>query len=380
MSEILLKIYDHNDYLTNVLVPISMDYRKIIFLSHRDYKEKTKNALLKSLSKHNIEAIFMKLADDEYEITNLLKKYQSADIDISGSHYLSLYIFEKTINEDRRIIYFDNEECTIKDYRKHEVIKDKLYSLSISEMISLSGGQLNTNMHKSPNINNIEECNKIVNIVDKSLNNYHTFTNFISNIMQVIANTDKLSVKIDEKVRNRIINNPIYKIVLDEGVLSIKDDTLYILNDFFLELFRNAGAWLESYLYIKIMQSNKFDDCIMSAVIEYRDGEIRYPISCEIDVITIKDNHLLMISCKSNKVDAAAINEIKVHNSEFGNYLSKPIVCTIDDLNVKNPLIYKKAKELAVSIIDVTAIKNNAVAIVLEKILNKTYQYEKVKV
>ena len=93
----------------------------------------------------------------------------------------------------------------------------------------------------------------------------------------------------------------------------------------------------------------------------------------------MKDNHLGLVSCKSNKVDTDAINEIKVHNTVFGNHLSKAVIFTAEDMNIKNPAIFKKAQELDVRVIAITAIKNHAVPLVMNKIFNDTYEYERVR-
>lgn len=379
MEKVLLKVYNHKDYLTNVLVPLSMDYSKVIYLSHREYKNRQKYYLCKILANKNIISDFLVLKDDENDIKHLLDYYNLADIDIGSANYLSLFLFERCINTKCKIIYYDDLECVIKDYRSHKVITDKIYSLNIEEMVNLAGANLITNMHRAPDIKDTVNNHKIIRIVDSCLDRYSTFTNFISHIMQIIANHNKLSINLNDSEYKYIINNPIYKIVSNERVMWIEEKRLKFLNNLFLELFRNAGAWLESYLYIKIAESQKFDDVIMSAVIEFKDKEVRYPISCEIDVIALRDNHLALISCKSNKVSTDAINEIKVHNLVFGNNLSKPIICTIEDLNIKNPAIFKKAQELEVAIMDVTTFMNNAVILVLDKILNGTYKYEKVK-
>ena len=48
-------------------------------------------------------------------------------------------------------------------------------------------------------------------------------------------------------------------------------------------------------------------------------------------------------------------------------------------MNIKNPAIFKKAQELDVRVIDITAIKNHAVPLVMNKIFNDTYEYERVR-
>ena len=84
---------------------------------------------------------------------------------------------------------------------------------------------------------------------------------------------------------------------------------------------------------------------MMSCVIDFSGQSRRYPVICEIDCLVIRDNHVLFTSCKSNKVAADDLNEIKVHNVIFGNTLSSPVMCTLEDLDQKSPSVYSKARE-----------------------------------
>ena len=63
----------------------------------------------------------------------------------------------------------------------------------------------------------------------------------------------------------------------------------------------------------------------------------------------------------------------------FGNKLSKPVLCTIEDLNIKAPSVYGKARELGVAIIDNTAFENKSMAKNFYEIITDKYTYEKVK-
>ena len=138
-----------------------------------------------------------------------------------------------------------------------------------------------------------------------------------------------------------------------------------------------SGTFLESYLYYTLLDSKLFDDVVMSSVIDFSSKKNRYQVVCEIDCMIIKDNRLLFVSCKSNKVETPSLNEIKMHNYTFGNKLSNSVLCTLDDLNIKSPSIYAKAKELEVAVIDTTSFVNKTVAKDFLSIIEGTYQFEK---
>lgn len=372
---VLIKVYDNQDYLGNIMVPLNMTYDRVIYLYRHIDKKRKAEALKNILDKHHISTEFIKVEDDNV-IDELLSNYNNADIDITAVRYLSIYLFERVLKLNSNIYYYDREENVIKDYRRHITVKSELKHLSIKEMVNLSGATLMSSMHLLPDMNNKEITKTVLMIVDEAIDNYHGFTNFISLMMQIIA---RGTLRLSDNDIKHIINNPVYHIMHKHGVLEVRDDELYIVNDYYKELLKNAGAWLETYLYIKVMESGQFDDCTMSSVIEFKDSDVRVPISCEIDVIVMKDNHLGLVSCKSNKVDTDAINEIKVHNTVFGNHLSKAVIFTAEDMNIKNPAIFKKAQELDVRVIDITAIKNHAVPLVMNKIFNDTYEYERVR-
>lgn len=390
----LIKVYDDKEYLNNVMIPLSLSFDMVVFIYREEIKDKLKKATIDLLNKYKCKTIFRKIVNDE-EIEEILEKYQGASIDISSNRYLTFYLFEQITEEDNEILYYDIYENVIKDYRSHEIIKKELHHLTIEEIVSLGGGEYTCNMHDVPDLNNKFEVNAVKKVVEKSIDNYSSFTNFISMVMKIIAKENNLSIHINQEEKHKLLNNQNYKLLQECKIITIKENKLIIANHFFLKMLKNAGAWLECYIYITLMQSGRFEEVAMSAVIDFRSRGDFYPVSCEIDLITIKNNRLLFISCKSNKVDTEAINEIKVHNLSFGNTISKSAICTIEDLNINNPAIYKKAEEHEVAIVDYTSFKNkiknkgvgliegknlkdNTLVDIVDKIIENKYEYEKV--
>ena len=116
----------------------------------------------------------------------------------------------------------------------------------------------------------------------------------------------------------------------------------------------------------------------MSNTIEFSRAQWRYPVTCEIDCLVLKNNELLFISIKSNKVDKDALNEIKVHNVMFGNSQSKAVICSNNDLSQEKPSVYAKAEELKVYVIDNTSFKKDRLAQDILSIIDQSYQYERI--
>lgn len=376
-NKVMFSIYDDRDYLNNVIVPLTLRYAKVIFFYRDEINENRKYATIDVLNKRGIDAYFVKLTKGEKQIDDTFDKYPFGDVDVSTNRYLTLYMFERAVKTQRSIYYYDNHENIVKDYRLHIPVKAKTASLSITELIELGGGKLEKNMHVLPDLNNHEDIEAVKQIVYQSIDHYTKFVNYISYIAQLISKSNG-TIRLNKYEYEKISQNEVFTLMQEYGVLKIREDVLLIKNSYFRKLLTNAGAWLETYLYICFMESGYFDEVSMSSIINFKKREDVYPITCEIDLMVLKDNYLLFISCKSNKVDTSALNEIKLHNYFFGNRISSAMVCTVEDLNVKNPSVYQKAIELGVAIIDFTAIEADEVAKTTLDLINNKYQYERI--
>lgn len=372
-EQTVVKVFDEKNYLSNVLVPLSLRVKKAVYLHRGTISDQSKLVISKLLNKNRIAVEFITIKEDEEA-----EIYVCEDniIDLSSRKYLTLYLFERALKQNNLIVYYDDQEDAIKDYRRHIVLTKDIYSLAIADLIALSGARIDYNMHDAPDMNDKEYTAKIKRIIHKTSLQYPQFTNYISRLIQIIKE-NRYEYHLDQADCDRLKNNGIYTILADEQVLAINNNDLRIKDKRFLPLLKNAGAWLESYLYIRLMENSKLDECIMSAVIEFMPSTKRYPITCEIDLLAIKNNRMLLISCKSNKVDAYAVNEICLHNYVFGNELSKAVMATFEDLNIKNPPIYNKGRELGVAIIDQPTILADDLDDVFTAVIDGRYEYER---
>lgn len=380
MKSRLIRVFDNNYNFLNVVIPLTIDFDEVIYIYHHDIDQTLANSCREVLHKYKEEIIveFKYIKNDEKEITSLLT--DKTTIDISTAKYLSAYLFEKALNNNLDVVYYDDEESQIKNYKTHSIITNKIFKLSIEDMVKLGGGNITKKMHSCVDINDNKTVNAVVGVVENNLNKYSNFINYIQRINSYInhRNINNLSYKLSDDLIKKIIYAEEYVKIKKYNLFSIEGNTLTFLNEDIKKMFSVSGAFLENYLYIKLIKSNQFDEVLMSSIIDFSTYYNKYPISCEIDCLVIKDNHLLFISCKSNKVDTDALNEIKLHSTIFGNDLSKPVICTIDDLNKTSPSEYLKAKELKIFVIDRTSFINNTIVGDLLKIVNSTYKYERV--
>ena len=376
--EALIKVFDEKEYLNNVLPPLTLKVKRIVYIYHHLIDKHLSNCTEEVLKKYaDINVSFLRLENDEEDIAKIFAQYQNFVVDISTNRYLTMLLFEKALNYNQKIVYFDSYENVMKDYRSHTIIDEQIFKLEIEDLIKLSGGSMLKNMHKAPTDEPMLS-NTIKKVMNKVLANYPEFISYIQRVNHIAsqAKSNGLLFYLHEDKIKRIIDDPMYKILREFKLFEIKGNCLCFKSEEIRDLFEVSGSWLESYLYLNLKESGHYDDVKMSVVIDFSDyRNSEYPITCEIDGVVLKNNHLAFISSKSNKVETDALNEIKTHQERFGNYLSHPIICTLEDLSNKKPSIFLKAQGLKIAVIEYQHFRDQKLVKIMDKILNNSYVY-----
>ena len=372
----LFTVYDDKEALNNVIDVLTMDVEEVFYVYHHDVSRHKFNDIRKVLKKHGKDQVhFLNLKNDLKQIQALSAKYPDLIIDVGGGKYLSLFLFEKFLDTENQIIYYDNEENVVKDYRTHTIIHEDVYKLSIEDVLKLRGATIKESMHKSYTDKRTKEA--LIATVDENMDDYASFIRYISKLNSLLT---KNSYKGN---RTYILSSEaISKIKTDKcfrkstHLFTITDNKLTFKTEGLRQMVFISGAFLENYLYVKLKDSKKFDDVMMSVVIDFSENKYKHPVNCEIDVLVLKDNKLLFISCKSSKIDTPDLNEIYVHDNVFGNVLSRPVLCVGEEINEKYPSVYAKSQQLDVYVMDKSSFKNGIVETV-ESIYNNTYRYDR---
>lgn len=379
MEHKLVKVFEEDNNFNNAAIVLSLDVDKVVFIYHHNVDVKLLNACKDVIKKYKkkIEIKFVHIENEKTEIQKLLDN--DTIIDISACRYLSSCLFEQAIKNKLNIIYLDEDENTIKYYNDRNKIIKNIFKLSIADIIKLGGGKITKKqMHDNVDIKDHETTSAIKKAVETNINKYSSFVSFVQRLNSYLSHrriTD-LKYSLSKDLKYKIMADDIYQKIKNIGLFSINENTLTFMNKEIENMFRVSGAFLENYLYIVLKESNLFDEVDMSCVIDFSSYYEEYPIICEIDSMVMKDNHLLFISCKSNKVDNNALFEIKVHNYILGNKLSSAAICTLDDLNKTSPTVYLKAKELKIGVIDKTAFIRKEIPKTILSIMNNSYKYE----
>lgn len=376
MKKRLVKTFEEENNFNNAIVPLTMNVDEVVFIYHHDISKKRSDACKHIITKYkNIDVIFKQVED--YEVENLLD--ENTIIDISASKYLSSVLFENALKMKLNIIYYDEENEVIKCYNQHKIIAGAIFKLNIEDIIELGGGEIISNLHEAVKENLSKEL--IYKAVENKNGNYSSFINFVNRVNQSI-NDFKYEGNVyytNKQVVEKIMSDDQSKKFSDLNLFRIEDTKIIFANEEIRKIFTVSGAFLENYIYHKLVDSKKFDDIIMSAKIKFNIEQRKYPVTCEIDCIVLKDNRMLLTSIKSNKVDVDDLNEIKVHDIMFGNKQSKPAICLHSDLSENKPSVYAKAEELKVYIIDEDSFVDNKIVDKFLSIIDDTYKYDKLR-
>lgn len=372
----LIKVFDEKEYLNNVIPPLSLKVSTIIFLYHHNQDRNQITNTEKVLKRYgDFKLHFYQLNDDEKEIEELIKNHSKFIVDISANRYLTMLLFEKALKYNRPIVYYDSYENVIKDYRKHKIIVKDVFSLKIEDLINLAGGELKHHMHEAPGEDDRNSEALIKDVVEASIDNYASFISYIQKVNHIYSKNKDSNYISDEEV-SKIKSDPLFHKYQSFNIFNFHDNKISFYSPKIKEMFKVSGSWLESYLYLIFKESKKFDEVMMSVVIDFSENDqSHYPIMCEVDGIVLRSNRLAFISSKSNKVETDALNEIKTHQERFGNQLSHPVICTVEELSDKNPSIYLKAQGLKIAVLERQHFKNQSLVKIMNKILNNTYIY-----
>lgn len=375
----LITVFDDNDPLNNVVCELSLDVSEIYYVYHHQIDKKTLQNNDKIIKKYKkIKTHYLQLKDDEKEIMKILNSDKTVIADVGGAKYLSLVLFELAYKNGNQLIYYDDEENVIKDYLTHKVYKTKVINLRAEDILKIGGGTIKSFMHEP--VKDYISKRILVKVVENNIGDYPGFVRYIGKINSLLSKNSyrgRRTYQLNKEKIHSIVTDQYYK--KSKELFTIEDNKIRFASEKIKDMVCTSGTFLENYLYIKLMESKKFDDVMMSVVVDFSNDKYNIPVVCEIDCLVVKNNKMLFVSCKSSKAETSDINEIYVHNSKFGNLLSKPVLCVGEDLDRKFPSIYAKAEELNVYVVDKSSFLKEGIANTFTNIVNDKYVYDELK-
>ena len=116
---------------------------------------------------------------------------------------------------------------------------------------------------------------------------------------------------------------------------------------------RDMGSALELKVYLACLEANCFDDCILSAVVNWRGSDkAASAVTNEIDVMCVRGVTPLFISCKTCEIKTEALNELAILRDRFGGKGSRAAIVTAAGATRSRRLMLKRAAELNIEVIE----------------------------
>ena len=132
MIETLFKAYEENDHLRNVILPLTLGVKRIVFFSRKPYEEKSyapAKALYDRYLHTEIRFVVLDDKNERQQVCEIFKEYPDAAVDMSGSRYILLLLFAEAVHHQLPVFYFDAEENIVKEYHRQDYSPLKPFQL-----------------------------------------------------------------------------------------------------------------------------------------------------------------------------------------------------------------------------------------------------------
>jgi hypothetical protein len=353
--------YFFDDYYLSIVIPIKFyEIDKVIILRERgknnledfyDFKEYIENEFKDILVEDQV-------INHYSDIKNVIKKYSGENYAYfdGETNFNELVLFDSAkdmkikrlmISESKGIMYeFDSNEIIEHD------IKNK--SFYIEDLIKSFGGLIEIDHSK---IYQSEGVKKLLNWIILNYANYKRINKRVFKRNNIFINDKKhlnssliLKRKIDDYTEY-ILLDMLNMLQEDKFIkYAIKEDNLFI-NYFDLglkEIMKKPGTWLEALTLRMLLEMNIFNEVKTS--VEFLWDDDSYKVKNELDVIAIRDQQVICISCKDTKrYGKDSFNELEIYSEKLGGDSALRILVATELSEFDGDI--ERAKEMDINVI-----------------------------
>jgi hypothetical protein len=374
----LIQVYDE-ECIRNIGALMCMGFTESIFLYDKYTDTKNIDLLKKVMKKYSEDKlIFYEIIDRNIDLSNLVNK--NTYFNLNGPDNLlnvlvSMYVEKNSFNSfylftnNQKLISLNNSEVLLSCVNK--------IKLNIEDIININGSIIIGHNDSQPNINDKDLIKDIISISEIMKKDFNHWNRYISKLSTLITIYHKGAYIPLNKKTKVILNDYVTKGLIRNKIIKVEGNKIIFKSNQCKKMLKSSGSWLEYLTYIRLQQSNYFDDVRMNLVIDF-DGDLNRTIDdrCEIDVVCLKGLKPVFISNKAGHFNQDTLYEIVSHARMFGNKNGIPVLCTSKKISEINSGLYKKAQELGIYIIDYDDINNNKIAIIVKDIVNDKYNYK----
>ncbi len=352
--------YFYDDYYLPIVIPISF-YKidKVIML-----REKGKSNLEDFYNfKEYIESEFKDIVIEDRvikhysDIKNIIKKYDGESFAyFDGEANLNKFIlFDNAKEMDIKRLLISEKKGLMYEFSNDQIIEHdiKKIDLNIKDLINSFGGSIAIDQSS---IYNSDAVNEFLNWIIKNYGNFKKINKNVFKRNNIFIN-DKKTPNISTILKNKI--NDYEEYILMDLINLLKEkkylDYKIIRNKIFInyhdiglkELMKKPGTWLEALIFRTLKEMKIFNDIKTSVEFLWDDNS---NVRNELDVLAIKDQLLMCISCKDTKrYGKEAFNEIEVYSQKIGGDSALRVIITTEEPEFKDDL--KRAEEMNINVI-----------------------------
>lgn len=367
----LIELYDKETICNSVAV-LSLQFDKVVFLCDNSDKDGKVLALVSYFQRRNADMkVEIQYSDtlDYAALCTMLDQFDNQDpyFEMNGGQgALLIAVTRYCLQHDSRSFFINLPEKKFVNINRCQDLAAAFAfpHYSIQEAIMSAGAIFSGNNHAPIDIKDsllTKQINNIFFVVKTDFEAWIHLTGLFSNALarRSDAAGNSLTLRMDSATRNKLSDAD--EIMLAKlsrlQVISITrndGETVYgFASSFVLSLFRTTGNILEYAVFVALYQAHLFTDVKMSVIIDYDFQETGSVKSCcEIDVIVIKDVTPVFISCKIGAVHESDLYEIKLNTLRIGGHYATSALVTANEMRRSNPILYQKAKELGILIVD----------------------------
>lgn len=374
--------------IENVITCMHCKVDKVVYFGYHDTIQMLKDSTTRFLSKYcginqviyhsvpktDLSAVHKTMRK---EIECELGRDNSIYVDITGGESLMLVAFGMLAKEfDLPMHHFDISQNKILELHKgadnsiSRELRAENIGFSLDSYVELRGGIINTILHKNTkNLNDSKRLADVMNmfsVAKKQWLIWNAFSVFLRNntpigdVLEVnmsVEDVRRAISKSNSKIftlskLNGIINDlektgVVHNVVNSTGQLAFRYKNLFVK-----ECIWDAGSVLELQVY----QDERKDasECRVGVHIDW-DGVIRYPggidVLNEVDVLAIKGNIPIFISCKSGRIEGPkvlpALYELETVAKRFGGKYAKKVLVITSEIG---EAYMDRAKEMGIEI------------------------------
>lgn len=372
--ELLIEFYD-KDVLKNIVAPLTLRPKKVIYFYDRGMQDITVFTALKKCLDRNIPGI--RIEHYPIDITSVDKIFRQVSrvidrngiekcaLDLTGGSELMLlagYRAGTALNIP--LLHTDLVNKQITDLLDDSIVA-KTVSLTLEDFVDAKGACFMGESHRPPSEGRYADIKVMARFLFERLFQWK----FTCSFMQTVAaKTLPHELFMQSKWNIHMKNG---KAVYPDREILEKFQTMGFIENLSIEgeyvQFSFAsiedrqycisfGVWLELYVYIAAKEAGVFNDVKLGTMIDWNAYDNVTVAGNEIDVLLMDDSLPVFISCKLRDADTAALNELLIAKKRLGGWFSKGIIVTYGKEKKIHTGTYKRAQELGLELLDATDI------------------------